>query len=145
MRGEPSGRRFENQPRFEKAYQKFFIRRTSRHPFQDIGVQHIPLRLGQHRGAATCALLNQPFAGERLEALAAARRPSCVAILGVTAYRTAFGRPRAAIGPQPDSLGGARLWILPNPSGLNAHYQPAALAQLFGDLRLWAIARHGCR
>ena len=59
--------------------------------------------------------------GERLLTLIADRRPGVLAVAGVTAYRTAFGRPRAAIGPQPGTLGGARLWILPNPSGLNAH------------------------
>ena len=42
-------------------------------------------------------------------------------------------------------LGGSHAWVLPNPSGLNAHYQPAALAQLFGDLRLWAVAQQGSR
>jgi TDG/mug DNA glycosylase family protein len=42
-------------------------------------------------------------------------------------------------------FGGSHAWVLPNPSGLNAHYQPAALAQHFGDLRVWAIAQHGRR
>ena len=63
--------------------------------------------------------------GERLAALIAARRPRVLAVAGVTAYRTAFARPRAAIGPQPGTLGGARLWILPNPSGLNASWTAA--------------------
>src|ERR1700740_1205494 len=53
--------------------------------------------------------------GERLLTLVARRRPRSPAGAGVTPYRTAFGRPRAAVGPQPGSLGGARLWILPNP------------------------------
>ena len=83
--------------------------------------------------------------GERLLALLTGHRPGILAIAGVTAYRTAFGHTRADIGPQPDPLGGSRVWVLPNPSGLNAHYQPAALAQLFGELRLWAIAQHGRR
>ena len=60
--------------------------------------------------------------GERLAGLIADRHPGVLAVAGVTAYRTAFGRPRAAVGPQPDTLGGARLWILPNPSGLNASW-----------------------
>ena len=51
--------------------------------------------------------------------------PRLVAVLGVSAYRTAFGRPRASIGLQPDDLGGRPVWGLPNPSGLNAHYKPA--------------------
>jgi double-stranded uracil-DNA glycosylase len=73
--------------------------------------------------------------GQRLEALAAARRPRCVAILGVTAYRTAFARPKALIGPQPRLLSAARLWILPNPSGLNASWQLPRLAEAFRELR----------
>jgi TDG/mug DNA glycosylase family protein len=56
-------------------------------------------------------------------------------VAGVTAYRAAFGRPRAAIGPQPDTLGGARLWILPNPSGLNASWTLPRIAEAFRELR----------
>jgi len=73
--------------------------------------------------------------GERLLALIEARRPHYVAIAGVTAYRTAFSRPKAAIGPQPDPLGPARLWILPNPSGLNARYSVLDIAATFRNLR----------
>lgn len=62
-------------------------------------------------------------------------RPRWVAIVGVTAYRAALHRPRATIGPQPDDLGGARVWVLPNPSGLNAHFQLDALAAEFARLR----------
>jgi double-stranded uracil-DNA glycosylase len=65
----------------------------------------------------------------------AAYRPRTVALLGVTAYRTAFHRPRAAIGPQPERLHGAAIWVLPSPSGLNAHYTPTALARIFAELR----------
>jgi double-stranded uracil-DNA glycosylase len=72
---------------------------------------------------------------ERLAAKAGAVEPEVVAVLGVGAYRTAFGRPRAVVGPQPDQVGGARAWVLPNPSGLNAHYQLADLAEAFADLR----------
>jgi len=46
-----------------------------------------------------------------------------VAVLGLGAYRTAFGRPLATVGAQSELVAGARLWVLPNPSGLNAHYQ----------------------
>jgi double-stranded uracil-DNA glycosylase len=73
-----------------------------------------------------------------LRALAEAHRPSHVAILGVTAYRIAFGKPRAAVGPQDDLLGPARLWILPNPSGLNAHWPLPAIAKAFAELRMTA-------
>ena len=61
--------------------------------------------------------------------------PRWVAILGVGAYRTAFGRPKALLGRQKETLAGARLWVLPNPSGLNAHYQPVTLAAMFRALR----------
>jgi TDG/mug DNA glycosylase family protein len=68
---------------------------------------------------------------ERLSPL----RPGTVAILGIGAYRTAFERPRAVLGPQEETLGAARLWVLPNPSGLNAHYQLDALIERFRELR----------
>ena len=67
--------------------------------------------------------------GERLLALVAAHRPCVLAIAGVTAYRTAFGCPRAAVGPQPAWPAGPPVWVLPNPSGLNAHTSVPLLAQ----------------
>jgi len=63
----------------------------------------------------------------------AQHRPATVAFLGLTSYRTAFGRKDAVVGPQPDDLEGAAVWLLPNPSGLNAHYQPPELARLFRE------------
>jgi TDG/mug DNA glycosylase family protein len=71
----------------------------------------------------------------RLRTLIEERRPGYLAIAGVTAYRTAFGRPRAAIGRQEEKIDSARLWILPNPSGLNAHWSLAAIADAFRELR----------
>lgn len=73
----------------------------------------------------------------RRELLAKVRRydPACVAVLGIGAYRTAFGRPLAEPGRQPEVCGSALLWVLPNPSGLNAHYQPTDLIALFRTLR----------
>jgi TDG/mug DNA glycosylase family protein len=71
----------------------------------------------------------------RLRALVRRWRPPHVAVLGVTAYRVAFDRPRATVGRQPEPLEGARLWVLPNPSGLNAHYQQAALTAEYAALR----------
>ncbi|MEO7369999.1 MAG: mismatch-specific DNA-glycosylase, partial [Ilumatobacteraceae bacterium] len=56
-----------------------------------------------------------------LEATVLRWKPKVVAVLGVTAYRQAFAEPKAAPGRRPDRLGGAELWVLPNPSGLNAH------------------------
>jgi double-stranded uracil-DNA glycosylase len=72
---------------------------------------------------------------EDLAALAGRYRPRIIAIAGVTAYRTAFGQPRASNGPQPDPLGPARLWVVPNPSGLNAHFSLDAIAAAFRELR----------
>lgn len=71
----------------------------------------------------------------RLEATVERWAPRTVAVLGVTAYRTAFRRPKAQVGPQPEQLSSARLWVLPNPSGLNAHYQQADLNAVYGRLR----------
>lgn len=67
--------------------------------------------------------------------------PRVVAVLGIGAYRTAFGRPRAALGLQPDTLGGSAAWILPNPSGLNAHFTAAHFGALFRELRQWCEAQ----
>jgi TDG/mug DNA glycosylase family protein len=66
-------------------------------------------------------------------------RPRVLAILGVGAYRAAFGRPQATLGLQDESVGGARVFVLPNPSGLNAHYGLPALVQHFGVLRRLAV------
>ncbi len=62
-------------------------------------------------------------------------RPQWLAVVGVTAYRTAFGRPRALIGPQEELIGETPVWVLPNPSGLNASYQLDRLADEFRRLR----------
>ena len=63
-------------------------------------------------------------------------QPKVLAVLGISAYRTAFQRPKAQMGEQPEGLGPAGLWVLPNPSGLNAHYTPADLARVFREFRL---------
>ncbi|MCW3820051.1 G/U mismatch-specific DNA glycosylase [Micromonospora sp. DR5-3] len=67
-------------------------------------------------------------------------RPRWVAVVGVTAYRIGFARPKAGFGPQPEPLGGARLWVLPNPSGLNAHFTPETLGAAFGELHAAAAS-----
>jgi double-stranded uracil-DNA glycosylase len=69
-----------------------------------------------------------------LEARVLRLRPQFVAVLGLQAYRTAFRRPRAAIGEQPEGIGVSRVWLLPNPSGLQAHYQLPEMTALFRDL-----------
>ena len=66
--------------------------------------------------------------------------PAYVAIVGVSVYRTGFRRPRAAIGFQPERLHEAQLWVLPNPSGLQAHYQLPQLVALYGELRVAAFS-----
>ncbi|WP_229400046.1 G/U mismatch-specific DNA glycosylase [Micromonospora okii] len=67
-------------------------------------------------------------------------RPAWAAVVGVTAYRIGFGRPKAAFGPQPELLADARLWVLPNPSGLNAHFTAETLGAAFAELRAAATA-----
>lgn len=64
----------------------------------------------------------------RLRRLAVELQPAVVAVAGVTAFRQAFGRPGAALGPQEDGLAGSELWVVPNPSGLNAHETVDSLA-----------------
>lgn len=63
-------------------------------------------------------------------------RPRVLAVLGLGAYRTAFARPRTVVGRQPDTFDGTEVWVLPNPSGLNAHYTLDALADEFRTLRM---------
>jgi TDG/mug DNA glycosylase family protein len=90
------------------------------------------------RATATAAELSAEEyteGGRRLEEKVRRFRPRFLAVLGVGAYRTAFGRPAARLGLQPESIGETSVWVLPNPSGLNAHYQPADLARLFRELR----------
>ncbi|HJR92273.1 MAG TPA: mismatch-specific DNA-glycosylase [Acidimicrobiia bacterium] len=69
--------------------------------------------------------------GERLVGTIAEHRPRVVAVAGVTAYRVAFARPRAILGPQPETLDGSELWVVPNPSGLNAHETVVTLADWY--------------
>ena len=63
-------------------------------------------------------------------------RPQWVAFLGLTSYRTATGERSASVGPQPRVIGSARVWLLPNPSGLNASWQLPRLAEAYAALRL---------
>jgi TDG/mug DNA glycosylase family protein len=66
-------------------------------------------------------------------------RPAWLAVLGIGAYRTAFERPGARLGRQPETIGSTGLWVLPNPSGLNASHQVADLARAFARLRRAAL------
>jgi TDG/mug DNA glycosylase family protein len=72
--------------------------------------------------------------GRKLADKARRYRPRILTFLGIGAYRAALSRPRAVLGEQVEPIGASRVWILPNPSGLNAHYQMADLARLFRQL-----------
>ena len=102
-------------------------------PAIGLGITNVVARASARADELTAAELRD--GGERLAALVSRIRPRWLAVLGVTAYRTAFGTPRAVVGAQPDVLGSTRVWILPNPSGLNAHWSASALAAEFARLR----------
>jgi double-stranded uracil-DNA glycosylase len=95
------------------------------------------------RSTATAAELTveELRAGRRqLERKVRRYRPRWVAVLGIGVYRSGFARPAALMGPQPEPFAGSRLWVLPNPSGLNANHQLPDLARAFAELR--AAAHH---
>jgi TDG/mug DNA glycosylase family protein len=98
-----------------------------------LGITNLAVRATAQASELTAAELCE--GGERLTALVRERGPAVVAVAGVTAYRHAFRRPKARIGPQTDTLAGARLWVVPNPSGLNAHWTLATIAAEFAELR----------
>ena len=91
--------------------------------------------------AAAAELSNAELAAGRrdLERNVQRYAPRWLAVLGIGAYRTAFGQRRASIGEQ-ERLGSTGLWVLPNPSGLNANYQLPELVRLFGELRAVSYA-----
>lgn len=84
-----------------------------------VGITNLVARATARADELTPLELRYGAAG--LVRLVAHEKPRVVAIAGVTAYRTAFGVPKARSGHQPDDLAGAVLWVVPNPSGLNAH------------------------
>ena len=91
--------------------------------------------------ARTTAAASELSAGElrdgavTLERRVRRLRPGAVAVVGMQAYRTAFRRPRAGMGRQDEDLAGAGLWVLPNPSGLQARYQLAEMVAAYAELR----------
>jgi TDG/mug DNA glycosylase family protein len=107
-------------------------------PAHGIGVTNLTFR--PTRTAAEITSEELRAGALALERAVHRHEPRLVAVLGVTAYRTAFGRPRATIGLQPDDIGGRPVWVLPNPSGLNAHYKPADFARLYAQARDYADA-----
>jgi TDG/mug DNA glycosylase family protein len=102
-------------------------------PGYGLGITNLVARVTAQAAELTPAELKT--GGERLQALIADRRPRVLAVAGVTAYRTAFARPRAATGPQPEQLGATPVWVLPNPSGLNASWTLPRIAEAFRELR----------
>ena len=90
-------------------------------------------------GAADLDDTELPKGAERVRAKVERYGPRWVAFLGIGAYRTALDRPKATIGEQEERFGGARVWVLPNPSGINAHYQLGDLVERFAELRAAAI------
>jgi TDG/mug DNA glycosylase family protein len=94
-----------------------------------IGITNIVRRATAKASELTDAELRD--GGERLVETVRRTTPAVVAIAGITAYRTAFGLPKAVPGRQPEPLEGAELWVVPNPSGLNAHETVAALATAY--------------
>jgi TDG/mug DNA glycosylase family protein len=73
--------------------------------------------------------------GRRLAAKVRRYRPRALAVLGIGAYRTAFAQPDAELGPQRRTIGRTAVWVLPNPSGLNAHYRLADLARMLREMK----------
>jgi len=102
-------------------------------PAHGIGVTNIAAR--PTRAAAEITAEELRAGARELERLVRRHAPRLVAVVGLTAYRAAFARPGAAMGLQSDQIGGRPVWVLPNPSGLNAHYTPAALGLKFRELR----------
>jgi TDG/mug DNA glycosylase family protein len=90
------------------------------------------------RATASAGALSEEelrIGGGRLMGKVRRHQPRFVAFLGLGAYRTAFGVREADVGPRPERIGRTRAWLLPNPSGLNAHYQLPALIEVFAELR----------
>jgi TDG/mug DNA glycosylase family protein len=102
-------------------------------PRYGLGITNLAARTTARADELTDAELCE--GGRRLAALVERHRPAYLAVAGVTAYRTAFGRPKTQIGPQDEDFGPARLWVLPNPSGLNASWPLQRIAAEFRRLR----------
>ncbi|HYG92419.1 MAG TPA: mismatch-specific DNA-glycosylase [Nocardioides sp.] len=96
-----------------------------------IGITNVAPRATAKASELTNAELRA--GGMALTALVGHWRPRVVAVAGITAYRAAFGLPKAVPGRQPDRLAGSELWVVPNPSGLNAHETVESLARAYGD------------
>ncbi|MCW2783202.1 MAG: mismatch-specific uracil-DNA glycosylase [Marmoricola sp.] len=107
---------------------------ADRRAFTDRGLGITNLVAGATARADELSTEELRAGGERLTRFVAEHRPAVVAVLGITAYRSAFGARTAVAGRQPEPLGGAELWVVPNPSGLNAHETVASLAVAYGEV-----------
>jgi TDG/mug DNA glycosylase family protein len=102
------------------------------------GITNVVMRATATADQLSCAELRE--GGKRLAAKVRRYKPDFLAVLGVGAYRAAWDKRDATIGRQAEQIGGTIVWVLPNPSGLNAHYQPKDLARLFSELKSEADA-----
>lgn len=96
-----------------------------------IGISNVAHRTTARASELSTAELRE--GGEQLRRFVAAHQPRVVAVAGITAYRTAFRQPKAVMGEQEDDFEGSRLWVVPNPSGLNAHETIASLAAAYAE------------
>jgi TDG/mug DNA glycosylase family protein len=108
-----------------------------------IGITNIVDRATARAGELTAAEL--AAGGVALAGKVRQYRPAWLAVVGVTAYRVAFNRPKATFGRQPERIDGTAIWVLPNPSGLNAHYTVDTLAAAFAQLRAAVAAGDAAR
>ena len=106
-------------------------------PVHGVGVTNIASR--PTRAAAELSRAELRAGAAALERTVAATTPRLLAVLGLGAYRDAFERPAATWGLQPERIGGRPVWVLPNPSGLNAHFKPADFARVYAEARAYAL------
>jgi double-stranded uracil-DNA glycosylase len=102
-------------------------------PAFGLGITNVVAR--PTRAAAELGVEELREGAAALAELVAEYRPRVLAVLGITAWRVGFDRPKASMGRQPERIGGAETWAVPNPSGLNAHVQVPDLARIYGQLR----------
>lgn len=108
-------------------------------PAYGLGITNVVARASARADELTAEEYRE---GGRLLARKVARlRPGWLAVVGVTAYRAAFDEPKARVGPQERTFGSTRVWVLPNPSGLNAHWTAGTMAEEFARLRVAAEPR----
>ncbi|MFE0413739.1 G/U mismatch-specific DNA glycosylase [Streptomyces tendae] len=112
-------------------------------PSYGLGITNVVARASARADELTAEEYRE---GGRLLARKVARlRPGWLAVVGVTAYRAAFDEPKARVGPQERTFGSTRVWVLPNPSGLNAHWTAQTMAEEFARLRVAAEPRSQAR